>query len=110
MQQHQDTVKHLASWAVQWRICYRQVVLSSLTATHFASFFFGEIRRNGNSARWEFGEMGIQRNGNSARWELGKMGIQQDGNSARWEDTVCHSREVLNNGNSCILHNCVEAC
>jgi len=61
--------------------------IASLTATYFASFFFGEIWRNGNSARWKFGEMGIWRDGNSARWEFSKVGIRRNGKSVRWEDT-----------------------
>jgi hypothetical protein len=44
--------------------------------------------RYGNTAKREYGEMGIWRNGNMAKWEYGEMGIWRNGNIAKWEDTV----------------------
>jgi hypothetical protein len=41
------------------------------------------------SARWEFGDLGIRRNGNSANCEFGEMG-----NSAKWHVTKLKSHDV----------------
>ena len=53
------------------------------------------IGRDGNSAKWEFGDMGIRRNGiRRDAWEFAEMGIRWDENSARWNSAIWEFGEL----------------